>query len=189
MIPKLVLNFVNPDPVPSGGFVVLYRPKGSLQSYFSFTQGTGTPIRITANILANVDYEGTIKSSCTTEISGERPFVTSNYTNATGNISIVGCAGMLYTTGVISILFNAVELLPLGVTLPLIPGESGAFVSNEKGVGNLVITHDLSAGRIKFTDSAAAVYTQNITGATITFSNVTIDSPVPFKIEIECGTY
>lgn len=187
MIPKLVINFVTQYPLPSGGFMVSYRPKGSLQPYYTITQLTGSPFIITAHILANVDYEGFIQSVCGTELSSIRTFTTSNYSNSIGNINIEPCTLFSYTEGITSISFANIELLPLGNSLPLIPGQSGAFVSNVQGIGDIVITHDLSDGLLIVKDSAGFTFTQNITPSPITLNGVIINATHRFSISVICS--
>lgn len=180
MLPRLVINFTDPSPLPDGGFLVAYRPKGSVSPYFTFVQPTGSPVVLTANLIGNVDYEGTISSSCATLPGGQRNFSTNNFNNATGNIITGACA----TAGAITIVqFNNRELLPLGRSLPMGYHNSGAFVSNLQGVGTLLINHTLTVGTISFTDSLNVTTTQEVGAGSNTFSG-TINSTNTFGISV-----
>lgn len=171
---KLVLNFVGTTPPPASGYQISYRPKGSLQTYFSATSVTGSPILITGSILNNVDYEGFVTSSCGTSNSAPRSFKTSNYNNAIGNVLFTGCTAAVVS----SIAFKSIAMFQL------VGGN--AYISNETGTGNLIINHNITTGTIKVTDSANAVFTQTITNTTNTFTGIVINATLPFKFEITC---
>ena len=111
MQPNITINFVDPSPLPAKGFTILYRPKGSLQTYFTKTSLTGSPIKITENILANVDYEVIIKSNCDSKNSIEIVKFTNNYNNVVGNVNIINCVQLNAGEAIETILFKDVNLL------------------------------------------------------------------------------
>ena len=182
----LAINFNGPATNPGNGYIAMYRPKGSLIPFYSFTQTTGSPIRITSAILNNVDYEGTIQSTCGTSKSPKKAFSTFNYNNAVGNINVPVCS-VLGAIGIVTnVTFNNVAILPLTQPFPVMQGQTAAFVSNIKGVYTLVVTHSFTAGTITLVDSLGTTYTQTILSGTNIFPLITINELLTFSLSVTC---
>lgn len=185
MLPRIIIQFIEPSPLPTAGFVLSYRPKGSLAPYFSSTQTTGSPMVVTQHLLNNVDYEGTLGAVCASAGSA-LAFSTSNYHNAVGNVIVTALDAAIATSPALSvtnITFNDATLLPLEIPFPLVPTNTAAFVCPSQGFNSVIVSFRAPSGYIIFTDSLGVITRTNInTTQSILFTG-TINSTAGYSVQ------